>query len=571
MASNTTLQPDALDTFDTLNTTFNGTQQHASALSYLQDLDFMLLEFKLVVSALGIIYLGSHAAIRRPPSAAPPRDKKDREKDDSDRFSQGLEPSDAIVFPIMAAVTLIGLYYLIQWLKDPAVLNKILRYYMTTMSMASVLTLYAHGMDLGTSFLFPTYWRGRDGSLRKADQKNKVVALCDDAGNVVGEAPSANPLPGPFGFLAPTNRMRRAAWELRGVFTRRWQVDLFARGMGEVKTHLRFSHVMALLLSVGTALVYFSTTWSFLSNMLGYGMCYGSFLIFSPTDFMTGSLVLWGLFFYDIFMVFYTPYMITVATALDVPIKLTFEAASRKSILGLGDIVIPGMIIGWTLRLDLWLHYVRKIKYESTDLVLVEKDATSGEIRKRSETKHKEVKAPYVEVKGNWGDGFWSRGSLFPSRPHQLPPHLAGARFAKVYFHAAMVGYTLGMGVTLAMLLVFKRGQPALLYLVPGVLGALVATALARGEFGDMWRYTEDGSLDTMHVVVDLDSDGNAIRRIGALEDGVVDTTKDEKKDKGEGGKDQKSDDEAVLVKKAEDDKSRRRKVFVLSVEAAEK
>ena len=32
--------------------------------------------------------------------------------------------------------------------------------------------------------------------------------------------------------------------------------------------------------------------------------------------------------------------MVTVATKLDVPIKLTFQAADRRSILGLGDIVI---------------------------------------------------------------------------------------------------------------------------------------------------------------------------------------------------------------------------------------
>jgi minor histocompatibility antigen H13 len=76
-------------------------------------------------------------------------------------------------------------------------------------------------------------------------------------------------------------------------------------------------------------------------------------------------------------MVFYTPYMVTVATKLDVPIKLTFQAAERKSILGLGDIVIPGMVMALALRFDLWRHYEGKIKYESTDLKLIEKDPSS--------------------------------------------------------------------------------------------------------------------------------------------------------------------------------------------------
>ena len=258
-----------------------------------------------------------------------------------------------------------------------------------------------------------------------------------------------------------------------------------------------------------------------------------------------------------------SPYMITVATTLDVPIKLTFEAASRKSILGLGDIVIPGMVIAWALRLDLWLHYLGKLKYESTDLTIVEKDATSGELVRRSESKHREVKPVYLEAKGRWGEGAWTRGSMFLSRPRLLPPTLAATRFRKTYFTAAMVGYSLGMGVTLAMLLVFKRGQPALLYLVPGVLVSLVVTAAARGELKSLWRYTEDGSLDTVDVVVDLDGDGNAIKTIGTLEDGVVDTTKKKAED------DKKDAEKAVKEKKTADAHAKGHNVFLLSIDAA--
>ncbi|QUC18092.1 uncharacterized protein UV8b_02333 [Ustilaginoidea virens] len=510
----------------------------------LQDVDFLLLELKLVLSALGIIYLGSHAALRRPPSAAPRRGsgtdaaQKQRDRDrDRDRSSlQGLEPSDAIVFPLMAAVVLVALYYLILWLKDPAVLNKILRYYMSTVSVASVLTLYAHAIDLAASLAFPTYWRGGDGLLRRADQTTRTVAVCDDVGNAAPAAgpppPRSSPVPGPLGgLLAGSERATGVAWELRGLLTRHWRLRLFVHGVGEETAKVRFSHMTALLLSVATALVYFSTTSPLLSNVLGIGMCYSSFLILSPTDLLTGSLVLWGLFFYDILMVFYTPYMITVATTLDVPIKLAFEAGSRKSILGLGDIVIPGMLIAWALRLDLWLHYVGKLKYEPASLRIVERDPSTGLVAQRSDTKHRQVKARYVEVKNRWGDGLWTRGGrLFLRRPRQLPADLAAARFPKVYFRASMAGYALGMAATLAMLLVFERGQPALLYLVPGVLGSLVATALARGQLGDVCRYTEDGSLDTEDVVVDLDGDGNVVKTVGVCRDGVVDTTKREGK-----------------------------------------
>lgn len=262
--------------------------------------------------------------------------------------------------------------------------------------------------------------------------------------------------------------------------------------------------------------------------------------------------------------------MVTVATTLDVPIKLTFKAAAHKSILGLGDIVLPGMLIGWTLRFDLWLHYMRKIKYESTDLKIMEKGEGTGAVITRSDVKHKQVKMPYVDVKGKWGDHFWTNGILFPFTQRQLPIDLAASRFTKPYFAASMAGYLLGMLVTLAMLLIFKRGQPALLYLVPGVLGSVLVTAVVRGEFKELWTYTEDGSLDTEDVVVDLDAEGRELKVVGKLENGIVDTTKT----KDEKEKEEK--EEKKVAEKAEDEKLEKSKkkagkrvpVFMVSIEA---
>ncbi|KAJ4310076.1 hypothetical protein N0V84_011156 [Fusarium piperis] len=556
MAENTTETVPLEGSLDSLNATLGNQAGWFSAVEYLQDLDFLLLELKLVLSAIGIIYLGAHAALRRPPSAAPAKERKPGDRDDDERFSQGLEPSDAIMFPLMAGFVLVGLYYLIQWLQDPNILNKILRWYMSTMSIASLLSLYAHGIELLTSVVFPRYWRGRNGLLMAVDQETRTVKACDSVGNPTAETGTTNPFPGPLAWLAFSERARKAGWELRSLLTRHWIVKLFIHGMGKEEGKIKFAHMLAMFSALVTALVYTSTTSPFLANMLGYAMCYGSFLLLSPTDFLTSTLVLVGLFFYDIVMVFYTPYMVTVATKLDVPIKLTFETADRKSILGLGDIVIPGMVMALALRFDLWRHYIRKVKYESTELKLIEKDS-AGALVTRSEVKHKEVKAKYVNVKGNWGDSLWTRGPLFLSGAQQLPAELQAARFPKTYFYASVFGYLLGMLVTLAMLLVFKRGQPALLYLVPGVLGSLWLTGLVRGEIKQMWKYTEDGSLDMIDVVVDLDGEGNAIKTIGKLKDGVVDTTK----------KDDEKDDEKE-VKDSNKGDGKGHKVFLLSIEA---
>lgn len=68
--------------------------------------------------------------------------------------------------------------------------------------------------------------------------------------------------------------------------------------------------------------------------------------------------MLWGLFFYDIFWVYGTDVMVTVAKAVDAPIKLMFPYNWQAepplfSMLGLGDIVIPGVFVSLCLKYDL--------------------------------------------------------------------------------------------------------------------------------------------------------------------------------------------------------------------------
>jgi minor histocompatibility antigen H13 len=294
MAENVTDTATLEGSFDTLNSTTGTGESWLSAFSYLQDQSFLMLELRLVLSAVGIIYLGAHAALRRPPSAAPAKKKKAGDEDEGEeRFAQGLEPSDAIIFPLMAGVVLVGLYYLIQWLQDPDILNKILRWYMSTMSIASLVSIYSHGIEVVTSLVFPRYWRGRDGRLRTVNQKNRSVQVCDDAGNPTADvSTTGNPFPGIFACLAFSETIRKSGWELRGLLTRHWAVRLFIHGMGKEQGRIKFAHVVSLVMALATALIYSSTTSPLLANTLGYAMCYGSLLLISPTDFLTSTLIL---------------------------------------------------------------------------------------------------------------------------------------------------------------------------------------------------------------------------------------------------------------------------------------
>jgi len=74
-------------------------------------------------------------------------------------------------------------------------------------------------------------------------------------------------------------------------------------------------------------------------------------------NFKNGFMLLTLLFFYDIFFVFGTDVMLTVAKGIDAPIKLQFPKdysgeKPKYSILGLGDIVIPGVFVSLCLRFD---------------------------------------------------------------------------------------------------------------------------------------------------------------------------------------------------------------------------
>jgi minor histocompatibility antigen H13 len=193
--------------------------------------------------------------------------------------------------------------------------------------------------------------------------------------------------------------------------------------------------------------------------------------------------------------------MITVATSLDVPIKLVFPGGGM---LGLGDIVLPGLMIAIAHRFDLYLHYLRQPA-----------SATSSS----SSPPSSKTKPVYHPATGNWGERYW----MSSLKRSALPSHLGGSMFKKTYFHASLVGYAIGMIATYTVLIVFKHGQPALMYLVPTVLFSLWFTAAVRGDLAEMWSYTEDGEVDDKAAVQGkaAENQTNPEERVKAIEEKV--------------------------------------------------
>lgn len=201
---------------------------------------------------------------------------------------------------------------------------------------------------------------------------------------------------------------------------------------------LTLSQLVALVLGASVGLLYLTTKHWIANNVLGESFSVVSIELISLGSFKVGCILLVGLFFYDIFWVFGTDVMITVAKSFDAPIKVIWPRGASYSLLGLGDIVIPGVFIALMLRFDAELHRQRLLKN-----------------RKEGE----------------------------PEPPvGQMPPQ-------KPYFHSCLVGYVLGLTATMVVLHVFQHGQPALLYLVPGCIGSVLFTAVRRGELSQLFAY----------------------------------------------------------------------------------
>merc|ERR1711872_642409 len=177
---------------------------------------------------------------------------------------------------------------------------------------------------------------------------------------------------------------------------------------------------------IGSAVVgvwYFLKKHWIANNLFGLAFAINGVELLHLNKVLTGCILLGGLFFYDIFWVFGTNVMVTVAKSFEAPIKLVFPQdllenglnASNFAMLGLGDIVIPGIFIALLLRFDHSLN----------------------------------------------------RGS-------------------NLYFKTCFAAYFLGLLCTIFVMHVFKHAQPALLYLVPACLIAPTLVALCKGDLKAM-------------------------------------------------------------------------------------
>lgn len=201
-----------------------------------------------------------------------------------------------------------------------------------------------------------------------------------------------------------------------------------------------------------------------LQDLLGIAFCLNFLKTISLSNFKVCVILLSLLLLYDVFFVFITPFftkngvsiMVQVALGPDatgetpqgnmvevpaepqppteklpivmrVPRFLTKDLCGMQfSILGYGDIIVPGLLIAYCSRFDVWVN----------------------------------------------------------SR-------------CKVYFLSCCTAYLMGMILTFAVMLLWERGQPALLYLVPLTLITSTVVAWRREEMRKFWTGTATEVLDS--------------------------------------------------------------------------
>ncbi|KAK0461132.1 signal peptide peptidase-domain-containing protein [Desarmillaria tabescens] len=340
-------------------------------MTRMKDIDWDLLSSYagLLTLASTSIYLGSLGSL--PNTKGNGADESD-EDEDVERVSS----EDAWLFPLIGSVTLFALYMIIQYFGKEWI-NWLLGMYFSVAGMGSV-------------------W--------KSSISLYVFAVGRDRWKKYGKHT--------FTIYKDTNKILTLSWRTPTLY-------------------------LLPLSIIPSALYTFSATSRksvLLTDILSLSFSHNALSLLKIDSFKTGSILLTGLFFYDIWWVFGTRVMVEVATTLDIPIKLlwpksmVFSDLRGFTMLGLGDVVIPGAFIALALRYD----YHR-----------------------------------------------------FSRQSH------SGTRFSRPYFHASLSAYVTGLVTTMSVMHFFGKAQPALLYLSPACILSFVMTALCRGELSDAWDWSD--------------------------------------------------------------------------------
>ncbi|KAJ7497283.1 peptidase A22B, signal peptide peptidase [Mycena latifolia] len=256
------------------------------------DYDLLSSYAGLLSLATASIYIGAHGSLAAPRNA-------DGSRSEEEEVPERMSSQDAWLFPVIGSATLVGMYAVVKYF-GTAWINWLLGWYFAVAGIGAV-------------------WKSSIGLARWAlgDARWKTF---DEVTLVVRKGKGAEAL-----------------------------VALSARTA---------SLALLPLAVVPSALYTFHGRSALLTDVLGLSFSQNALALLKIDSFRTGCILLAGLFVYDVWWVFGTEVMVKVATSLDVPIKLlwpkslAFAGSRGFTMLGLGDVVVPGVFIALGLRYD---------------------------------------------------------------------------------------------------------------------------------------------------------------------------------------------------------------------------
>ncbi|XP_034151861.1 minor histocompatibility antigen H13 isoform X3 [Esox lucius] len=365
----------------------------------------------LVFMALLPIFFGALRSVSCGKSKVAGENGCDYEYRNSSDMPETITGRDAARFPIIASCTLFGLYlFFKEYMHEgkPSLLHSTFLNWCTQLLRMRQLLLFQH--DNNT--------KHTSGVIFSQEYINLLLSMYFFVLGILALSHTMSPF---MNRIFPAN-----------IPIKQYQL-LFTQGSGEAKEEIvnyefDTKDLICLVISTVVGVWYILKKHWIANNLFGLAFALNGVELLHLNNVSTGCILLGGLFVYDVFWVFGTNVMVTVAKSFEAPIKLVFPqdllekglGASQFAMLGLGDIVIPGIFIALLLRFDVSL---------------------------KKET--------------------------------------------RTYFYTSFLAYIFGLGMTIWVMHTFKHAQPALLYLVPACIGFPVVVALLKGELTEMFRYEE--------------------------------------------------------------------------------
>ncbi|KAI3431818.1 hypothetical protein D9Q98_010571 [Chlorella vulgaris] len=249
-----------------------------------------------------------------------------------------------------------------------------------------------------------------------------------------------------------------------------------------------------------------------LNNMIACLIAADILQLVGLKSFRVAGVLLFGLLAYDVFWVFGSPsvvgenVMLQVATSDVVtgPIRLLFpripgsigEASTFPfSLLGLGDIAIPGLLACLALRydasrcVDLRSRGAAVASALQDALGSIDKGATRAEMGDVAVSAAESAYNRIADIEDE--QKMRTQGLSTSGSTATVYTASDAVLYQRTYFTPVLCAYVAGLVVAFGANAVTGMGQPALLYLCPLTLGSVAVLAATRGDLQRIWAFTD--------------------------------------------------------------------------------